>query len=56
MYRTLLPVPAWLEYYGKDGDNFAAGYLVLKVMHGMVFFSDDDRVDTGFRERAGFSV
>lgn len=31
LYRCLLPVPVWLEFYGKEGDYFAALYLVLKV-------------------------
>lgn len=31
LYRCLLPVPVWLGYYSKDGDYFAAIYLVLKV-------------------------
>lgn len=31
LYRSLLPVPAWLEFYSKDGEYFAAVYLVLKV-------------------------
>lgn len=31
LYRCLLPVPVWLEFYGKESDYFAALYLVLKV-------------------------
>lgn len=31
LYRSLLPVPAWLKYYSKDSDYFAAIYFVLKV-------------------------
>ncbi|CAM9611054.1 unnamed protein product [Pylaiella littoralis] len=30
LYRCLLPVPVWMEFYSKDGDYFAAIYLVLK--------------------------
>ena len=31
LYRCMLPVPVWLEFYGKESDYFAAIYLVLKV-------------------------
>lgn len=31
LYRCLLPVPVWLEFYSKESDYFAALYLVLKV-------------------------
>lgn len=41
LYRTLLPVPVWLEYYNQNGEHFAAIYLVLK---GMVVYYRADRL------------
>eukprot|EP00752_Nemacystus_decipiens_P002131 g2032.t1 len=32
LYRCLLPIPVWLQFYGKESDYFAALYLVLKGM------------------------
>lgn len=31
IYRTLLPMPAWLDYYGQEGQYFAVLYMILKV-------------------------
>ena len=31
LYRCVLPVPVWIEYYSRDNGYFAAVYLVLKV-------------------------
>lgn len=33
LYRSVLTVPAWMGFYGKDSDYFAAIYLVLKVTY-----------------------
>eukprot|EP00904_Undaria_pinnatifida_P000711 jgi/Undpi1/10640/HiC_scaffold_29.g13090.m1 len=32
LYRSLLPVPAWLEFYGRHSEYFPVIYLVLKGM------------------------
>lgn len=36
LYRCVLPVPPWLEFYNSDSEYFPALYLVLKVKWGIV--------------------
>ena len=45
LYRSLLPVPAWLEFYGKHSEYFPVIYLILKVMY--MWIPADDRMGAG---------
>ena len=43
LYRCLLPVPAWVKFYGRHSDYFPVIYLVLKVMYRYKRDPESDR-------------